>query len=402
MEIESLSNISNVLAVPDNSSDEFIHFEIPPDCQSSQISVIYLFTYLTDEALSVLFYATFEKILITAVFPIVFITGFIGNVAFLLVLGLFKEMRTTTNIYLGNLAVADLLFIVLTATSYYASYISSFGLVSTKFYRTSFGCGCLFSMIYLSYFASICLMTLVGFERYLAICFPLKHRMVSSTKRTLVLVVSTWMVSMGFAALVAPSSGRLTKKCVIWPERERYEDLPNVLHSCAAVHPIFNDIFGIAQAIPFTAALIINTVFYVMIIHRLNARGQNGGDAGKSRINRINKVRNQVARMLIINGVIFFFCLAPFQFLNLLSVIIRHGGKSILTSQQHSSLLWGSRCTSILNSAINPFVYSATNPRYRKAFLEFFRCAICKPVRKGTTTPIFSVTDTKAQEESQI
>ena len=84
-----------------------------------------------------MFFKPFEKILITVLFPIIFTFGIIGNVAFLTVVALVKEMRTLTNFYLANLAVADLLYTILQLLAPYTiTYAISDGLRLAGIFHT--------------------------------------------------------------------------------------------------------------------------------------------------------------------------------------------------------------------------------------------------------------------------
>ena len=83
----------------------------------------------------------------------------------------------------------------------------------------------------------------------------------------------------------------------------------------------------------------------------------------------------QVARMLIINGVVYFVCLAPFQFINFHGIIDRLTGRRLLNPYQHNVMIWFGRSLSVLNSAINPVIYGVTNSKYRQAFQQVLLCS---------------------------
>ena len=82
-------------------------------------------------------------------------------------------------------------------------------------------------------------------------------------------------------------------------------------------------------------------------------------------------VRNQIARMLILNGIVFFLCLLPFRFvqLNNISIIVLRGP---IFAFDVDVLAWVGRVTGLLNYAVNPFLYNVSNAKYRAAFVQAF------------------------------
>ncbi|XP_072048839.1 neuromedin U receptor homolog nmur-2-like [Amphiura filiformis] len=316
-------------------------------------------------------YKYFEKLIITVLFPIVLAFGFIGNAGFLFVIARVKEMHTLTNFYLANLAVADLLYVTLTTVTYCIQYALSGGLRNSEIFRSNAQCFIGYGIHYTTLYASLSLVTLVTFERVLAICYPLKHRMVNTKKRTIVLVVISWTVAVAMsAAFGAPVAGLVRKECISWPPGGRWKKFPNIRHECITVHDVYFDpISKLCVPIPFIIVLVINIILYGKIIACLSNRTvtQNKEHAGQS---STNKVRNQVARMVIINGIIFFLCLAPFQYHQLYQLIVLKTKMYLYDGDTEKAILWASRCLLVLNSAVNPYVYGFTNHRYRSAFMK--------------------------------
>ena len=52
-------------------------------------------------------------ILVTTSYSVVFLAGILGNVLVILVVALFSDMRTSTNVYLANLSIADSLVLLI-------------------------------------------------------------------------------------------------------------------------------------------------------------------------------------------------------------------------------------------------------------------------------------------------
>ena len=121
----------------------------------------------------------------------------------------------------------------------------------------------------------------------------------------------------------------------------------------------------IFDSIQFLAAVIVNLVLYSLVVFKLRKR-----QIGESNVN--HSVDN-VIKMVLANSLIFFICLIPLQIVNLNDLIhILFNGDPFISVEASSVLRWLGRATILLNSSINPLVYSMTNPRYRKAFFDAF------------------------------
>ena len=332
-------------------------------------------------------YSTQETILIIGVIPVLLAIGFIGNVGFLLVLLRLDYMRTLTNLYLGNLAIADLSFISAMAVRYIWGFIKS-PVDESVPYNSSLGCIVRYFVVYTSGFSSSAFVTLVTVERYFAICWPLKHLKVSDKTRSIKLVIVTWTVCALFAGTFTQFVAIKDSSCVKWPEDERFDSFPTQIHFCTPLLPWMSILYAYyVQAIPFWTSLVINTVMCIGIVRKLGRRMQSENSEQSSQSTNRDTVRNQVATMLIVNNVAFFLLLGPFQVHNIITIIEYHLGYYLISDYQYYTFLWLGRVATVANSAINPIIYSSTNSRYREAFA---RCFGCRKVpdqiqRKGTT-----------------
>ena len=106
------------------------------------------------------------RFLVPAVFSLIVIVGTIGNALVMIVVLTNKQMRNTTNVLILNLAMADLLFIVLcvpfTATDYVLNHWP-FGLP---------WCQAVQYLIYALSYVSIYTLILMSADRFLAVVCP--------------------------------------------------------------------------------------------------------------------------------------------------------------------------------------------------------------------------------------
>ena len=104
-------------------------------------------------------------------------------------------------------------------------------------------------------------------------------------------------------------------------------------------------------------------------LHTHTARSnsfQSGQGPQKQTTAMMFRPRNQIALMLILNGIIFFLCLSPSLFFDLWA------GFRFIGAGEMRYILWLGRVTMLLISAISPILYNVSNERYRKAFAETF------------------------------
>ena len=320
------------------------------------------------------FYSQEERFIILAFYPATMIFGIVANLLFLLVLFRIPEMRSITNTYLGNLAVADLLVLCSVESHFLISYFLS-PKVKTLVYRSSIGCAFNVTVQYASHFTSIALVFLMTVERYLGICKPFQHRVIIANARTVKLIIFAWIFGLAYAcAFVAPRSFILVKTCVLWPVSILYDNLPTVLHSRSPLHPFYKNMPPILQMIPFLSALIMNSIMYTLIVIKLHSRALLFDQHDQS-TRQMNKVRDNVARLLIANGTVFFLCFIPFYLARFNDSLLALTGSRFgfeMTPSQRGAVDWLAVCLVTINSVINPVIYSVTNHRYRRAFINVF------------------------------
>ena len=230
--------INSSSALNDSESDYISSgntYELPSSCKPTDFVLPLLF--LNDsQIVDTMFYKPVETIIFAALYPILFVFGFIGNVAFLTVVAFVRKMRTLTNFYLVNLAVADLLFTVLALTFVTASYVLSNGVRIADIGRTDIQCGVVYGAAYTTFYSSLYLVTLVTFDRFLAICHPIRYRIINTKKRTITLVIIAWIGGTAMATFITPTWGSVSRFCLVWPPESRWEQLSNVHYSCSAVN----------------------------------------------------------------------------------------------------------------------------------------------------------------------
>ena len=337
---------------------------------------------ITDDKLASYQYTTSSRAFVTIFVPFVAAVGIFCNGAFVFVVYRVRFMRNITNIYLVNLAIADCSLLFAACSQYIGDYIISPSFDLRFSFYTSFGCSLPNFLIYLCYYSSLWTVTLVGIERYLAICHTFWHRIVSNKNRAIRMVIIVWLVSIFFASFASPYKSATI--CAVSPNNTSVVTAEFVYceFSCGWCAKALY----LTDLIQFLVAMILNFVMYTLIVYHLS-HSSIGSAEDSVQNERSIQTRNTVAKMLIINGVLFFICLFPFSLLNMQNIAEEFGFVAFsktFVDYTH----WIGRILFLINSVSNPFIYNATNPRYRLAFQQTFCCkkdSYDKAVCKATT-----------------
>ncbi len=321
---------------------------------------------LTDGETSDVTYGFGDKLFITIFMPIVVSIGAFNNFAFLFVICRVKAMQNVTNFYLGNLAIADMGYLMTMITRHIWSYIATSPIQGGVPWASPFACQLPYIMTYATYFASVFLITLVSIERYFAICHSLKHLVLNRKTRATALVATTWLLSFSLTTTFFITPVSTKQLCYILPDGFKNEQNLIIVYTCVRSCDSCAIIVWLIDIIQFLLALTVSSFLYTFIALKVINRDIGEMTASVS-------VRNAVVRMVIINSVLFFICSLPFQIVNLQSLIYEYTGMWFLSVKNYNLIGWIGRVSSLLNAAVNPVVYSLTNSRYRQAFLQAFR-----------------------------
>ncbi|KAE8752871.1 Trissin Receptor 1, partial [Frankliniella occidentalis] len=141
-----------------------------------------------------LFDRTDVRAVFIALYTAVFLVCFFGNLLVIVVVSLSRRMRSRTNLFLVNLAVADLcvgVFCIYQNLSIYLVQSWVLGDVVCKLYHFVHN---------LSYTASIFVLVVVGVERYLAVLHPITCRAILRPARLRATMACVWLAAAGLSA----------------------------------------------------------------------------------------------------------------------------------------------------------------------------------------------------------
>ncbi|XP_038069849.1 neuropeptide FF receptor 2-like [Patiria miniata] len=323
---------------------------------------------------SMLLYSRLQIVYIFVVIPIITSLAVITNGSYLFVVAKTKSMHTVINIYLCNLAVADVLFLLSSCGIYIYYYFISGGVYANLPNAGTLDCNSSqFANIF--YVTSAILIVAVTLDRYYAVCYPLKHRMFSKT-RAIKITIAAWVFAVLYRVKDVLVFWYKTRVCVIWPDLPRYSELSPVLGYCDTIFTEEVRILVVHFFDPllFVLMMLANSFMYFKIVKALKNRpAQRDGQQGLS--DSADRTRRSVTRMLLANSIVFFILTAP-EFIQK----SLHGLQKFKVELPPAlTNVVGSHVTSIttnilvnINSMVNPIIYNVANSRYRQAYREAF------------------------------
>ncbi|XP_078279158.1 delta-type opioid receptor-like [Rhinoraja longicauda] len=288
-------------------------------------------------------------IAITALYSVVCVVGLVGNFLVMYVIVRYTKMKTATNIYIFNLALADAL-----ATS-------TLPFQSAKYlmHTWPFGellCKIIISIDYYNMFTSIFTLTMMSVDRYIAVCHPVKALDFRTPTNAKIVNVCMWLLSstIGVPVMVMAITrpdGKGSVMCLIqFPEPKTYWE--NVTKIC---------VFIFAFVIP----VLVITICYSLMILRLRSVRLLSGSKEKDRNLR------RITRMVLIVVAIFIICWTPIHIFVMVKALVKVSDSPLMSVSWHFCIALG-----YTNSCLNPVLYAFLDENFKRYFRDF-----CLPLR---------------------
>ncbi|XP_055746039.1 mu-type opioid receptor isoform X2 [Salvelinus fontinalis] len=283
-------------------------------------------------------------IIITTLYSIVCVLGLVGNVLVMYVIIRYTKMKTATNIYIFNLALADAL-----ATS-----TLPFQSVNFLMGTWPFGdvlCKIVISIDYYNMFTSIFTLTTMSIDRYIAVCHPVKALDFRTPRNAKIVNVCNWILSSAiglpvmFTALTTVTDNGIIDCTLIFPHPSWYWE--NLLKIC---------VFIFAFIIP----VLIITVCYGLMILRLKSVRMLSGSKEKDRNLR------RITRMVLVVVAVFIICWTPIHIYVIIKALINIPNSLLQSVTWHFCIALG-----YTNSCLNPVLYAFLDENFKRCFREF-------------------------------
>jgi len=318
------------------------------------------------------------SIVVPTVFALIIVLGFLGNMLVILVITLNKKMRSSTNLLILNLAVADLSFLLICVpfTAYkYTHPVWIFGNAWCKI--TNY-----FS--YVCVWASVYTLVLMSLDRIFAVVFAVQLPNIRSRRNVTIAIISLWIV-----VFLANIPALLFHGIFVYTKHSgqsqrvtcHFLDVP--LHVKKAFQTCF---FVFSFGLP---VLILSVLYGCLLFFICNRRAP--GNSSNSQ-----KAKRHVTGMVITVVVMFVVCWLPLQM-----ILLMNNYELYKPSIASTAILLAANCLAYMNSCLNPVLYALASTVFREAFykflfgkcLRFRRKAESELERQQTKPPASCVTE---------
>uniref|UniRef100_A0A3Q4GN85 Opiate receptor-like 1 n=1 Tax=Neolamprologus brichardi TaxID=32507 RepID=A0A3Q4GN85_NEOBR len=274
------------------------------------------------------------KVTIVVVYMIVCVIGLVGNFLVMYVIIRYTKMKTATNIYIFNLALADSLFLATLPFQGTDLYLGFWPFGNTL-------CKVMVSIDYYNMFTSTFTLTVMSIDRYVAVCHPVKALDMRTPHKAKVVNICVWVLASAFGV---PAT--FLGNCIVaLPEPKTHWD------------PVFGTcVFVFSFLIP----VAIISICYSLMVKRLRSVRILSGSKEKDRNLR------RITRMVLVVVAAFVVCWTPIQIMVLAQFLGFNLSSLFTVVLMHFCIALG-----YVNSSLNPVLYAFLDENFKRCFREF-------------------------------
>ncbi|XP_070560086.1 nociceptin receptor-like [Ptychodera flava] len=302
------------------------------------------------------------------------VVGLFGNVIVLMVYSHRYLRRTNASLYISNLAVGDILALIVVAFHVTEFFKETWPLL----WKSDWSCIILRYLRFVGFNITISTMVAIAIDRYFAICYPMKFKLSFSVRRTKVVIMVLWVI-----AIIAAIPTGFMFRAIYQSVGSGVTYAGKSAFACKLVMP-FGDWFKDFKAIYlniilFYLPVLITAVAYTLIIHRVwrSTRQMNGRITSQA----YKHVHWKTARILF---TVFIAYAASYALLSTYNLVSRY----FPSYHMHPMVKNVGLLLPYVNSCMNPIIYSFLDGKFRSACWALFCCKKKRIVRSDETQTV--------------
>ncbi|KAM4632561.1 olfactory receptor 8U9-like [Discoglossus pictus] len=288
------------------------------------------------------------KVVLFMVFLLVYIVTFVGNISIIFIINTDANLQNPMYFFLGHLSFVDLCYSSGITPKMLVSFVSSSNAIS--YY------GCAAQLFSFALFGTIecVLLSVMAYDRYVAVCNPLMYRAVMTKSLCYRLVSLSYGLSFLNSSLNTICTFALSSFCDATKIHHFYCDfLPLLKLSCSDSFVVKLVLFTSADFLTMSALTIIVTSYSYIISNILRIRSTDG------RKKAFSTCASHFACVSLFYGTILFMYLRP-------------SNNSVLEQNRVASVLY-----TVVIPMLNPLIYSLRNKEVKQAIQKHILHRIC-------------------------
>ncbi|XP_074099022.1 allatostatin A receptor 1 isoform X1 [Cotesia typhae] len=290
------------------------------------------------------------KVVVPIFFGIIGLLGLVGNSLVVIVVALNPGMRSTTNILIINLAIADLLFVIFcipfTATDYILLYWP-FGDTWCKIVQY---------LIIVTVCASVYTLVLMSLDRYLAVVHPIASMTVRTENHAFLATCFAWLIILTASIPVLIIHGE------IYPSLQRPSSSPRPNQMMCRIRLDDRVVFQVTFfLLSYVIPLTLICGLYICMLIRLWRGARTSAESRRG--------RRRITRLVIVVVGVFAFCWCPLQL-----ILVAKSLDFYPLSTASVMFQIASHVLAYMNSCVNPILYAFLSENFRKAFRKIIYC----------------------------
>ncbi|KAM8844627.1 somatostatin receptor type 5-like [Spinachia spinachia] len=291
-----------------------------------------------------------SNVVTIVIYLLVFIVGLLGNTLVIYVVIRYTKMKTVTNLYILNLALADELYIL-------GIPLLGINSVLTYWPYGDFLCKVYMTADAMSQFTSTFCLTVMSIDRYLAVVHPLRSAKWRKPQVAKIFNAVMWVVSFLIVLPVTIYSNvqeDLNACNITWPGSQKLQSIIFILYT---------------STLGFFGPLVVIILCYLLIVIKVRSAGVRAG------LTKRRKSERKVTRMVVIIVMVFVLCWLPFFTTNLVNLVYT-------IPENNAGAYFFLVILTYVNSCANPILYGFLSENFKQSF----RKVLCLQKPKGLST----------------